>query len=77
LEAAFLMTKRKVGSAVVLDPDRSGIASSPRVHPRCDRHGQNPDTELRRRISPVIRLRHADLDTEQAAEAMTRGGFRT
>jgi len=54
-EAASLMTKRKVGSAVVLDPDRSGIGIlTERDILDAIGSGQIPTPSSRRRTSPVI-----------------------
>ena len=77
-EAASLMTKRKVGSAVVLDPDRSGIGIlTERDILDAIGMGQNPDTELAAaHLTGDLVFATPNWTLEQAAEAMTRGGFR-
>lgn len=77
-EAARAMARRRVGAAVVVDPDTSGIGIlTERDVLLAVGAGQDPDTE------PVEAHLTADLvfadpgwTLEQAAEAMTRGGFR-
>jgi CBS domain-containing protein len=77
-EAASLMTKRKVGSAVVLDSDRSGIGIlTERDILDAIGTGQNPDTELAAaHLTGDLVFAAPTWTLEQAAEAMTRGGFR-
>lgn len=77
-EAASLMTKRKVGSAVVLDSDRSGIGIlTERDILDAIGMGQNPDTELAAaHLTGDLVFATPNWTLEQAAEAMTRGGFR-
>lgn len=77
-EAASLMTKRKVGSAVVLDSDRSGIGIlTERDILDAIGMGQNPDTELAAaHLTGDLVFATPTWTLEQAAEAMTRGGFR-
>jgi CBS domain-containing protein len=77
-EAASLMTKRKVGSAVVLDSDRSGIGIlTERDILDAIGTGQNPDTELAAaHLTGDLVFATPTWTLEQAAEAMTRGGFR-
>jgi CBS domain-containing protein len=77
-EAASLMAKRKVGSAVVLDSDRSGIGIlTERDILDAIGMGQNPDTELAAaHLTGDLVFATPTWTLEQAAEAMTRGGFR-
>ena len=77
-EAASLMTKRKVGSAVVLDSERSGIGIlTERDILDAIGMGQNPDTELAAaHLTGDLVFATPTWTLEQAAEAMTRGGFR-
>jgi CBS domain-containing protein len=77
-QAASLMTKRKVGSAVVLDSDRSGIGIlTERDILDAIGTGQNPDTELAAaHLTGDLVFATPTWTLEQAAEAMTRGGFR-
>jgi CBS domain-containing protein len=77
-EAATLMTKRKVGSAVVLDPDGSGIGIlTERDILDAIGSGQNPDTEpAAAHLTGDLVFAAPTWTLEQAAEAMTRGGFR-
>jgi CBS domain-containing protein len=77
-EAASFMTKRKVGSAVVLDSDRSGIGIlTERDILDAIGAGQNPDTELAAaHLTHDLVFATPTWTLEQAAEAMTRGGFR-
>ena len=77
-EAASLMTKRKVGAAVVLDPDKSGIGIlTERDILDAIGSGQNPDTELAAaHLTGDLVFATPTWTLEQAAEAMTRGGFR-
>ena len=77
-QAAQLMSARRVGAAVVLDPDTSGlgilterdILNSLGVGPG-PRRGTGTRPHHHRR-----RLRHPDWTLDEAAEAMTHGGFR-
>ena len=77
-EAAALMAKRKVGSAVVLDPDTSGIGIlTERDILDAIGSGQNPDLELAAaHLTADLVFATPTWTLEQAAEAMTRGGFR-
>jgi CBS domain-containing protein len=77
-QAAQLMAKRKVGAAVVVDPESEGpgiITERDILHSIAS--GQDPDSEM------VADHQSADLvfaspawSLEQAAAAMVRGGFR-
>jgi CBS domain-containing protein len=77
-EAAGFMVKRKVGSAVVLDSDRSGIGIlTERDVLEAIGTGQNPDTELAAaHLTSDLVFAAPTWTLEEAAEAMTRGGFR-
>jgi CBS domain-containing protein len=77
-QAASLMSARRVGSAVVLDPDAGGpgilterdILNSVGI-------GQNPDTERAHAHTTTDVVFAAPTWTlEEAAHAMARGGFR-
>ena len=77
-EAARLMSQRKVGAAVVLDPDSPGpgIITERDLLMSVGR-GQDPNTELvRDHLSPELTFAAPDWSLERAAEAMVRGGFR-
>lgn len=77
-EAARLMAERKVGAAVVLDPDQPGpgIVTERDVLESIGR-GQNPDTErVSDHLSANLTFAAPDWSLERAAEAMVRGGFR-
>jgi len=77
-EAARAMTQRKVGAAVVMDPDQPG----PGIVTERDLlesvgAGQNPDQELvSAHLSTNLTFAAPDWSLERAAEAMVRGGFR-
>ena len=77
-DAARLMTERKVGALVILDPEQPGpgiITERDLVH--CLGAGQDPDSEL---VSDHLTSHAAFADSEwpleDAADAMARGGFR-
>ena len=76
--AARLMAERQVGAAIVLDPDGAG----PGILTERDilesvAQGQDLDTELvGDHLTPNIVFAAPDWSLEEAAEAMTRGGFR-
>ena len=77
-EAAAHMSRRRVGAAVVLDPDGQG----PGIIPERDLMdsvgaGQDPATErVRDHLTGDIVFAAPDWSLEQAAVAMVRGGFR-
>lgn len=77
-EAARLMARRRVGAAVVLDPDGQG----PGIITERDLMdsvgaGQNPDDErVRDHLTADIVFAAPDWSLEEAAVAMVRGGFR-
>jgi CBS domain-containing protein len=77
-EAAKAMSQRRVGAAVVMDPDQPG----PGIITERDllesvAAGQNPDQErVADHLSANLTFAAADWSLERAAEAMVRGGFR-
>ena len=77
-QAAEQMARRKVGAAVVMDPDAEG----PSILTERDillaiGDGQDPDEELvRDHLTSEPMFAAPDWSLEQAAVAMTRGGFR-
>ena len=77
-DAARAMADRKVGAAVVLDPEQPGPGIiTERDVLQSVGQGQNPDTELvRDHLSADITFASPEWSLERAAEAMVRGGFR-
>lgn len=77
-EAAGAMCRRKVGAAVVIDPDAPG----PGVITERDillslGSGQDPDKEIvTEHLTSNLTFASPDWSLERAAEAMIRGGFR-
>jgi CBS domain-containing protein len=77
-DAARAMTERKVGAAIVIDPDQPG----PGIITERDLleslgGGQDPDRELvADHLSSNLTFAASDWSLERAAEAMVRGGFR-
>jgi CBS domain-containing protein len=77
-QAAQLMAKRKVGAAIVIDPEGEG----PGIITERDiltslGSGQSPDTErVSDHLSPKVTYAAPDWSLERAAGAMVRGGFR-
>jgi CBS domain-containing protein len=77
-EAAALMSGRRVGAAVVLDPDGQG----PGIITERDLldsigSGQDPESErVRDHLTADIVFAAPDWSLEEAAVAMVRGGFR-
>ena len=77
-EAAKAMAERKVGAAVVIDPDAPG----PGILTERDLllslgDGQDPDSErVADHLSAQLTFAAPDWSLEAAAEAMVRGGFR-
>ena len=77
-DAATAMAERKVGAAIVLDPEQPG----PGIITERDilesiGTGQSPDTELvADHLSSNLTFAAPDWSLERAAEAMVRGGFR-
>ena len=77
-EAARLMSGRRVGAAVVVDPEHPGVGIlTERDILDSVGAGQNPDTELAaaHRTADVV-FASADWTLEQAAETMIHAGFR-
>lgn len=77
-EAARAMASKKVGAAVVIDPDEQG----PGILTERDileslGAGQDPDTEqVCEHLSTNLTFAAPDWSLERAAEAMVKGGFR-
>jgi CBS domain-containing protein len=77
-EAARLMASRKVGAAIVIDPEQPG----PGILTERDLleslgAGQDPDSErVGDHLSANLTFASPEWSLEQAAEAMIRGGFR-
>jgi CBS domain-containing protein len=77
-DAASSMAERKVGAAVVMDPEQPG----PGIITERDllnsiAQGQDPSRELvQDHLSGNITFAAPDWSLERAAEAMVRGGFR-
>jgi CBS domain-containing protein len=77
-EAAKLMAERRVGAAVVVDPEASGIG----IFTERDlldslAAGQDPDTErVGEHLTSSLVFAAPDWSLEEAAVAMVRGGFR-
>ena len=77
-QAARLMAERKIGAAVVLDPeaDGPGILTERDVL-EAVAQGQDPDTELcGDHLTPDAVTATPDWDLDRAATAMVAGGFR-
>ena len=77
-DAARKMSERKVGAAVVLDGDTSGIGIlTERDILVSLGNGQDPDTErVADHLTGDLVFAAPDWPLETAAEAMVRGGFR-
>jgi CBS domain-containing protein len=77
-DAAAAMAERKVGAAVVIDPDQPGPGIiTERDVLQSVGSGQDPYKELvRDHLSPELTFASPDWSLERAAEAMVRGGFR-
>ncbi len=77
-DAAGAMSERKVGAAVVIDPEQPGpgiITERDVLH--SVGKGEDPNKELvRDHLSPEITFAAPGWSLERAAEAMVRGGFR-
>src|SRR6267378_433061 len=77
-DAARAMAERKVGAAIVLDPEQPG----PGIVTERDLldsvgAGQSPDTErVADHLSANLTFAEPSWSLERAAEAMVRGGFR-
>ncbi|HEU5416325.1 MAG TPA: CBS domain-containing protein [Streptosporangiaceae bacterium] len=77
-EAARMMSARRVGAAVVVDPDLPGFGIlTERDVLDCVGAGQDPDTEVvaAHRTDHIV-LASPDWTLEQAAAAMMAGNFR-
>jgi CBS domain-containing protein len=77
-DAARAMASRKVGAAIVLDPEQPGpgIVTERDVLDSIGA-GQSPDTELvADHLSSNLTFAEPSWSLERAAEAMVRGGFR-
>jgi CBS domain-containing protein len=77
-DAAAAMFARKVGAAVVLDPDAPGPGViTERDILRAVAQGKNPDEEpVSGYLTSELTLAAPDWSLEYAAAAMVRGGFR-
>ena len=77
-QAAKMMAMQRVGAAVVLDPDRSGIGIlTERDILNSLGAGQNPDAELvSEHRTPDVVFATPEWTLDQAAETMVAGGFR-
>ena len=77
-QAAALMSERKVGSAVVLDPDSEGLGIiTERDVLNAIGRGLDPDTEeAAEHITWEVVYASPTWTIEEAAAAMVRGGFR-
>jgi CBS domain-containing protein len=77
-DAARAMADRKVGAAIVLDPEQPGpgIVTERDILDSIG-GGQSPDTELvADHLSSNLTFAEPSWSLERAAEAMVRGGFR-
>ncbi len=77
-QVAELMAARRVGSAIVLDPDSAGVGiMTERDLLYAIGAGLDPDTEqVKDHITREVVYAVPDWTLEQAAATMTRGGFR-
>lgn len=77
-EAARMMAARRVGAAVVVDPDDAGVGIiTERDILNSIGDGENPDTEpVERHCTSDLVFADRDWTLEEAASAMVRGGFR-
>jgi CBS domain-containing protein len=77
-DAARCMAERKVGAAVVIDPEQPGPGIiTERDVLQSVGGGQDPNTELvQDHLSAELTFASPDWSLERAAEAMVRGGFR-
>jgi CBS domain-containing protein len=77
-DAARAMSERKVGAAVVIDPEQPGpgiITERDVLH--SVGKGEDPNREVVcDHLSPEITFASPEWSLERAAEAMVRGGFR-
>jgi CBS domain-containing protein len=77
-DASRSMAERKVGAAVVIDPEQPGPGIiTERDILQSVGQGQDPNTErVSDHLSADITFASPDWSLERAAEAMVRGGFR-
>src|SRR4051794_7545739 len=77
-DAARVMAERRVGAAIVLDPEQPGPGIvTERDLLEAIGAGQSPDTErVCDHLSQNLTFAAPDWSLERAAEAMVRGGFR-
>jgi CBS domain-containing protein len=77
-DAARAMSERKVGAAVVIDPEQPGPGIiTERDVLQSVAQGQDPNREcVCDHLSPEITFASPEWSLERAAEAMVRGGFR-
>jgi CBS domain-containing protein len=77
-EAAAMMWRRRVGAAVVLDPDAQGPGViTERDVLRSIAQGESPDEErVADHLTATLTFAAPDWSLEEAAAAMIRGGFR-
>jgi CBS domain-containing protein len=77
-QTAQLMSTRRVGSAVVVDPDSVGVGIiTERDVLNVIGAGLNPDTEaVADHLTWDVVYAHGSWTLEEATEAMVRGGFR-
>jgi len=77
-DAAAAMANRRVGAAVVLDPEAPGPGLiSERDILLSVAAGQDPDQErVAEHLTAELTFAHPDWSLEQAAAAMVKGGFR-
>ncbi len=77
-DAARAMAERRVGAAVVIDPDQPGPGIiTERDVLNAVGAGEDPDTELvADHLSSDLTFASPDWSLERAADAMVRGGFR-
>jgi CBS domain-containing protein len=77
-QTAQLMSTRRVGSAVVVDPDSVGVGIiTERDVLNVIGTGLNPDTEaVADHLTWDVVYAHGSWTLEEATEAMVRGGFR-
>jgi CBS domain-containing protein len=77
-DAAALMSERRVGAAVVVDPDAPGVAIfTERDLLASVAAGEDPDAEqVGAHLTSDLVFASPDWSLEEAAVAMVRGGFR-
>jgi CBS domain-containing protein len=77
-DAARAMAERRVGAAVVIDPEQPGPGIvTERDILQSIGQGQDPDSEkVSEHLSSDLTFASPDWSLERAAEAMVRGGFR-